>query len=351
MRIKILSYGLTAKPSPAAQYRVQLVLAVAGCLVAAAGGCKANGADDRVNPGPAGGTPSGGAAVSGTLAHPQVPDDAIPAEKTGGFDGKKAYEHVAKLVGFGPRPAGSQAILQAQDYITSQLSSYGCTVDTDSFSADTPTGRLPMKNIVAKVPGERQGIILLATHYDTKRLDNFVGADDGGSSTGVMLELSRRICEQRPRYSVWIAFFDGEEAVHKEWQDPDNRYGSRQMAAKMSASGDLKKVRAMILADIVGGKSLRIKREENSTKELTDVIWGAAKQLGYGEIFIDQGMPVEDDHLSFLQRGVPSADIIDLENSAGYWHTAQDTLDKINARSLGIVGHVILESVKDLQYK
>ena len=114
----------------------------------------------------------------------QVPDDALPAEKTGGFDGKLAYEHVAKLVGFGPRPSGSQAIAQAQDYITSQLSSFGCTVDTDSFSSDTPAGRLPMKNIVVKIPGERQGIILLATHYDTKKLDNFVGADDGGSSTG-----------------------------------------------------------------------------------------------------------------------------------------------------------------------
>src|SRR5690348_2385598 len=124
-----------------------------------------------------------------TTALPQVSDDALPLEKTGGFDGAKAYGHVAELVTFGPRPTGSQAILQTQDYISSQLSSFGCTVDADSFSADTPAGRLPMKNIVAKIPGERNGIILLATHYDTKRLDNFVGADDGGSSTGVMLEL------------------------------------------------------------------------------------------------------------------------------------------------------------------
>ncbi len=281
----------------------------------------------------------------------QVADDALPAEKTGGFDGAKAYEHVAKQVSYGPRPAGSQAILQAQDYITSQLSSYGCAVDTDPFSSDTPAGRLPMKNIVVKIPGANPGIILLATHYDTKKLDNFVGADDGGSSTGVMLELARLLCGRPAKYSVWIAFFDGEEAVRKEWQDPDNRYGSRQMAAKMAASGDLKKIRAMILADLVGGKNLRIEREQSSTKAIVDVIWGAAKRLGYADVFVDQETPVEDDHLSFLSRGVPAADVIDLVNSAGYWHTPQDTLDKISAKNLGIVGHVLLESVKTLQSK
>jgi hypothetical protein len=314
-------------------------------LLPALAGCKSNETNDHAS---AAGKP----AVAAPVAIPQVPDDALPADKTGGFDGTLAYNHVAKLVSFGPRPSGSQAITQAQDYITSQLSSFGCTVDTDAFSSETtPAGRLAMKNIVAKIPGEREGIILLGTHYDTKRLDNFVGADDGGSSTGLMLEMARRMCEMRPRYSIWIAFFDGEEAVRLQWQDPDNRYGSRQMAAKMAASGDLKKVHAMILADLVGGKNLTLEREQYSTVALTDVIWGTAKRLGYGSIFVSQSMPVDDDHLSFLQRGVPSADIIDLVNSAGYWHTPQDTMDKVSAKSLGIVGHVILESVRELQTK
>jgi glutaminyl-peptide cyclotransferase len=304
-------------------------------------GCKATGADDHAS--------AAASSANASKPAPQVSDDALPAEQTGGFDGALAYEHVAKLVGLGPRPAGSSGIAQAQDYITSQLSSFGCTVDSDAFSSDTPAGRLAMKNIVVKISGERQGIILLATHYDTKRLDNFVGADDGGSSTGLMLEMARRMCQQRPRYSIWIAFFDGEEAVRPEWKDPDNRYGSRQMAAKMAASGDLKKVRAMILADIIGGKALGIRKEQYSTKELEDLIWATAKRLGYGQIFLDQVTPVDDDHLSFLQRNVPSADVIDLVNSAGYWHTPQDTLDKISAKSLGIVGHVIQESVKELQ--
>ena len=312
-------------------------------LLLSLGGCKANSTEDHAG--------SKVVAAPAVVAAAQVPDDALPAEQTGGFDGKQAYEHVAKQVSFGPRPSGSQAIAQAQDYITSQLSSFGCTVDTDAFYSDTPAGRLAMKNIVVKIPGEKPGIILLTTHYDTKKLDNFVGADDAGSSTGVMLELARLLCAKRGQYAVWIAFFDGEEAVRKDWQDPDNRYGSRQMAAKMATSGDLKKIRAMILADLVGGKALRIEREQNSTKELVDLIWSTANRLGYGEIFVDQTMPIEDDHLSFLSRGVPSADIIDLVNSAGYWHTPQDTMEKISAKNLGIVGHVILESVKELQKK
>jgi hypothetical protein len=317
-----------------------------GCCLLLLAGCKTTATGEAAD---SGNKPF----MTGTTSAPpaQVPDDALPMEKTGGFDGAKAYAHVAKLVSFGARPAGSQAILQTQDYISSELSSFGCIVDSDSFSADTPAGRLPMKNIVAKIPGERQGIILLATHYDTKKLDNFVGADDGGSSTGVMLELARKMCAMRPHYSIWIAFFDGEEAVRKEWQDPDNRYGSRQMAAKMAASGDLKHVRAMVLADLVGGKALGIHKEQNSTKELADLIWGTAKRLGYEQVFIDEATPVDDDHMSFLARGVPSADVIDLVNSAGYWHTPQDTLDKISARSLGIVGHVLLESVATLQTK
>jgi len=322
------------------------VLAICGVLLLLSfAGCKSNTTDDHAS------AASKPVAAPAPIAVPQVPEDALPAERTGGFDGMLAYNHVAKLVAFGPRPSGSQAISQAQDYITSQLSSFGCTVDSDAFSSDTPAGRLAMKNIVVKIPGERQGIILLGTHYDTKKLDNFVGADDGGSSTGLMLEMARRMCEMRPRYSIWIAFFDGEEAVRQQWQDPDNRYGSRQLAAKMAASGDLKRVHAMILADLVGGKNLQLEREQYSTVELVDLIWNTAKRLGYGSIFVNHAMPVDDDHLSFLQRNVPSADIIDLVNSAGYWHTPQDTMEKVSARSLGIVGHVILESVRELQTK
>jgi glutaminyl-peptide cyclotransferase len=322
-----------------------IVALVSTCLI----GCKASGNE----PGGAAGQPPFMSAVASTP--PQTADDALPPEKTGGFDGAHAFALVAKQVGFGPRPAGSPAILKLQDFLQAELKSYGCTVEADSFSADTPGGRLPMKNILVKIPGEKPGIILLGTHYDTKRLANFVGADDGGSSTAVMLELARLLCRQRGKYAVWIAFFDGEEAVNHDWKDPDNRYGSRQMAAKLSASGDLPKIKAFLLADLVGGRKLHVKKESYSTKSLTELVWTTASRLGYQSVFLNEESSIEDDHLSFLSRKVSSMDVIDLDNGADgdvyYWHTAQDTLDKISAKNLAIVGHVFLESVKQLQSK
>lgn len=280
---------------------------------------------------------------------PQASDDAPPPDKTGGFDGKRAYELVAKQVGFGPHPSGSPAIAKVQDFLQTELKSYGCTVDTDSFTADTPVGRLPMKNIVVKIPGEKPGIILLGTHYDTLlTVPNFVGADDGGSSTALMLELARLLCPHHGKYAVWIAFFDGEEAM-QHWSDTDSRYGSRQMAAKLAMSGDLKKVRAFLLADIVGGRKAQFLRETSSTPELINLFWNTAHRLGYNALFRDTTTSAEDDHDSFLTRGVPSVDVIGDFINNGYWHTAQDNMDVISAKTLAAVGHVFLESIKELQ--
>jgi len=323
--------------------RIILRTAAFACLLPTGlTGCKATGND------------SNGAATqplpisAAASAPPQTADEAPPPEKTGGFDGKRAFAHVAKQVSFGPRPSGSQAIVHLQDYLQSELKSYGCNVETDSFGADTPVGRLPMKNILVKIPGEKPGVLLLGTHYDTKILDNFVGADDGGSSTGVMLELARLLCPQHGKYGVWIAFFDGEEAV-KVWSDSDSRYGSRQMAAKLAASGDLKKIRAFVLADIIGGRTARFLREAQSTPALVDLIWSTSANLGYSSIFPNESTSADDDHLSFLKRGVPSVDVIGDFLNNGYWHTPQDSLDKISPKTLAIVGHVFLESVKQLQ--
>jgi glutaminyl-peptide cyclotransferase len=321
--------------------RRRLELVCAALLIVALAGCKSNESS------PAAGAPF---VSAGSKPAAQMPDADTPApEKTSGFDGNRAFADVAKQVNFGPRPSGSQAIAQVQDYILAELSSAGCTADFDAFNGQTPAGEIAMKNILVKIPGERPGIILLATHYDTKRLDNFVGADDAGSSTAVMLELARSLCAQHGRYQVWIAFFDGEEAVNREWKDPDNRYGSRQMAAKLAMSGDLPKIRAFLLADIVGSRELRIKRDANSDKALTDLVWTTAKNLGYSGVFVNDPTSIEDDHQSFSARGVRTVDVIDLE--IPYWHTAQDTLDKISSKSLAIVGHVFVESVKELQTK
>ena len=214
-----------------------------------------------------------------------------------------------------------------------------------------------MKNIIAKVPGTGQGIILLLTHYDTLRLDNFVGADDGGSSSGLMLEMARLLCAgPKRKYAVWIAFLDGEEAQVvtngvAQWTDADSVYGSRELAARLDLSGDLKHVRAVILADMIGQKNLHILRESDSTKWLTNLVWSTADRLGYANVFLSSETQISDDHQPFLKRNVPAVDIIDFDDysNAGYWHTPQDTMDKLSPRSFSIVGYVILESVAELQ--
>lgn len=281
-------------------------------------------------------------------------EPAPPAQETGGFDGQKAFEHVAQLVAFGPRPPASDGIHRAQDYIRNQLRSYGCQVDEDDFHAQTPIGDVAMKNIVAKVPGDGPGIILLLTHYDTlSSVKDFVGANDSGSSTGLMLEMARLLCAKKQANAVWIAFLDGEEAFVDWNQNEDHTYGSRELAARLAVSGDLKRVKAVILADMIGETNPVFMRETNSTKWLTDLVWKKAAALGYKDIFVSRESEVSDDHQSFLARGIPSVDIIDLDGYTrlGYWHTTQDTLDKVSARSLAIAGYVILESVDELQKK
>jgi glutaminyl-peptide cyclotransferase len=280
----------------------------------------------------------------------ETPQQTAPApDKTGGFDGQQAFRHVADLVAIGPRTAGTDGNHRAQDYITGQLKSFGCPVDSEAFHTPTPIGDTEMKNIVVKISGNSPDIVLFLTHYDTKRLPNFVGADDGGSSTGVALELARLLCPRKNALTMWIAFLDGEEAFNLQWNDPDNTYGSRELAARMAISGDLRRVKAVLLVDMIGSRDLRIKRDANSTSWLTDMVWSTASRLGYSDIFVSSSTAVEDDHIPFLRRSVPAVDIIDLE--IPYWHTPQDTLDKLSARSLAVVGHVLITVVPQLEQK
>jgi Zn-dependent M28 family amino/carboxypeptidase len=166
-----------------------------------------------------------------------------------------------------------------------------------------------------------------------------------------MLEMARLLCGRKDANAVWIAFLDGEEAQLEEWTDTDSVYGSRELAARMAVSGDLKRVKAAILADMIGQKNLQIPKEANSTKWLTDLVWSTAARLGYKDVFVSRSIPIDDDHQPFLKRGVPAVDLIDFDGFQDYWHTPQDTLDKISARNLGIVGHVVLASVAELQTK
>jgi glutaminyl-peptide cyclotransferase len=291
------------------------------------------------------------AAASAQNAAPiaAAPSDALPADKTGGFDGAKAYDHVAKIVAIGPRPPDSDGIHREQEYIHAQLKDFGCTVEDDDFHSSTPIGSVAMKNIVVKIPGNMPDIILLLTHYDTLKKDGFVGAVDGGSSTGLMLEMARLLCAKEQKLGVWIAFLDGEEAFVDWEKDNDNTYGSRQLAARMALADEIKHVKAVILADMIGPKNLRIMREPNSTGWLVDMVWSNAAKFGYQDAFVPmETTQISDDHLPFKQRKVPVVDIIDLADYP-YWHTNDDTIDKVSAKSLGIVGHVILATVDNLQ--
>jgi len=289
------------------------------------------------------------------------PPATLPPSATGGFDGAPAFEHVRKLVEIGPRPPGSDGIHRAQAYIISQLKSFGCPVEEHDLQGSTPLGDIAMKNIIAKIPGTGSGIVLYTTHYDTVRLPNFVGADDGGSGTGTMLELARIFCARKTKSALntWIVFFDGEEAQENwpdknsvQWTNTNSTFGSREMAASMALSGDLKHVKAMILADMIGSHDLKIKRDTGSTPWLNDLIWATALRLGYGNVFVNETTTVGgDDHFSFIRRGVPGCDIIDFDIASSYWHTPQDTLDKVDPRSLAIVGHVFIETLPTLEKK
>jgi glutaminyl-peptide cyclotransferase len=295
------------------------------------------------------------------VAQVSNPPALLPLSATGGFDGAQAFEHIRKLVAIGPRPPGSEGIRRAQTYIISQLKSFGCPVEEHDFHGSTPLGEIPMKNIIVKIPGTSSGIVLFTTHYDTIRLPNFVGADDGGSGTGTMLELARIFCARKIKsaLNIWIVFFDAEEAQENwpdknsvQWKDTNSTFGSREMAASMALSGELKHVKAMILADMIGPSDLKIKRDTGSTRWLTDLIWTTAAHLGYGNVFVNETTTVGgDDHFSFIRRGVPGCDIIDFDVQPTYWHTPEDTLDKVDPRSLAIVGQVFSEALPALEKK
>jgi hypothetical protein len=272
------------------------------------------------------------------------------------FSGERAFEHVRRLVDFGPRPAGSKALERARRYILEQLPT---GARREEWTADTPAGRVKMVNIVLDVPGETAETIIIASHYDTKRFKEFrfVGANDGGSSTGVLIELARLLSDpgRRGRFTYRFVFFDGEEAVCREWDDcgkpgaPDNTYGSRHHVAQLRAAGRLKGVRALILLDMVGYEKLELGRDEMSTPWLVDLVWGTARELGYSKQFVARAESVGgDDHEPFLRAGVPSVDLIQL-GTYPHWHTAGDTLDKIAPASLKAVGDVVLASLPRLE--
>lgn len=265
------------------------------------------------------------------------------------FDSSRAWDHLRQQVAIGPRPAGSAGNLKNREYITRTLAAIGLTTVEQAWEASTPLGPIKMVNLIATIPGRRPDRIVLASHFDTKlfREFRFVGASDGASSTAALLELARVIKARRQLpFTIELLFLDGEEATG-EWRDPDHTYGSRHYVEVARKTGTLKSLRAMILLDMIGDRDLNIRRESNSTPWLTDIVWNVARKLGHQRHFISEAMAVEDDHLHFLKAGVPSLDIIDLDYAA--WHTAQDTLDAVSARSLQVVGDVVVAALPEIE--
>ena len=267
-----------------------------------------------------------------------------------GFSGERAFNDLRQLVQFGPRSAGSENLERARAYIRHQLSASGAQLLDDSFGATTPVGKIPMTNVIGVLRGEKPTVVILAGHYDTATVDGirFVGANDGGSSAAFLLEMARVLSQRKNNFTYWVVFFDGEEAL-KEWSPSDSLYGSRHLAEKLSHEGTLGQIKALILVDMVGDQHLNILRESHSTAWLSDLVLRSARTLGYEKSFSGGTFPVEDDHLPFLARGVPSVDIIDLTPFRSYHHTAQDSIDKCSPESLTVVGRVVLAMLVELE--
>jgi Zn-dependent M28 family amino/carboxypeptidase len=277
---------------------------------------------------------------------------AAPAQAH--FNGAKALEYTRQFVAIGPRWPTSQGHVKAEEFLRNQFRHD--QLEEDAFTANTPIGAVPMRNFIVRFPGKKDGAIVLATHYETNyplRNINFVGANDGGSTTGLLIAIADQLRAQTAGgkkldgYSVWLLFDDGEEAF-QAWTDSDSTYGTKHLAARWGRDGTLGKIKAFILADMIGDKDLDIQRESKSTGWLVDLVRQAAHKFGYDRHFFQTEEAVEDDHLAFVDRGVPSIDVIDLDYGPNnsYHHTAQDTMDKISAKSLTIDGDVFMETIR-----
>jgi glutaminyl-peptide cyclotransferase len=290
-------------------------------------------------------------AVVSTSSGPAPPTRPVVAA----FNGERAMDHVRKQIDFGPRPPDSQQLARTRAYISNELKSYGLNVSLDEFTAATPQGEKKMANVVAEIPGETKNLILLTSHYDTKYYKDmyFVGANDPASSVATLLEIGRVLgsIKEKPKVTYRLVFFDGEEAFCEGWSDcggedsPDNTYGSRHYVSQLKAKNELPNTSAMILLDMMGYKNLELGRDPMSTRWLQDIVWQTGRELGHAKIFVDREEGVGgDDHEPFLKAGIDSLDLIQL-GSYPHWHKADDTVDKVSAQSMKIVGETVLASL------
>lgn len=276
------------------------------------------------------------------------------AEENGGagFSGASALQFTRSAVALGPRPVDSAAHRKLQAFILGKLKTFGCAVEQDTFAAQTPIGPKRMNNIIAKAGGSSKQIVVFTGHYDTKLMQDrvFVGANDAGSSTGFLLEMARVLCGKTRKNSVYLVWLDGEEAI-ENWSPDDSLYGSRHLAKKWKEDGSLQRIKALINVDMIGDSDLNIVHEWNSTAWLRKLVWDTAKTLGYSQHFSVVDGAIDDDHMPFLQAGAPALDLIDFNYGPqnAWWHTEQDTIDKLSARSFQVIGNVLLKVLARLE--
>jgi len=273
------------------------------------------------------------------------------------YSAQAAYGYTAKVAGFGERWPGSPGHQKTQDLVKQVLTKNGARIETDDFTATTPRGPIAVHNIIGKFnvnSDPKQGIFILAGHYDTLFKPGFIGANDGASSTGILLAFADALKDQKTKMQIWLVWTDLEEALESFVGD-DGLYGSRHLAQKLAANGTAPRIKGFFLLDMIGDKDLGVARETTSKAWLQDYIAQAAKQLGYSQYFFQYEASIIDDHAPFLRAGVPAVDVVDarfgrmgpnLDGMGEFHHANTDTMDKVSQRSLEIVGRTILKTVE-----
>ena len=270
----------------------------------------------------------------------------------GTFDGQRAFAEVEALVQISPRDAGTPNGRKAAEHILQRLKDNGIAAEIDTFNDQTPEGQKTMHNIIGRIPGKTDRWIILGSHFDTMPgIENFQGANDGGSSTGVLLELARILAPQQPDVGIMLVFFDGEEGI-AGYIPGDGLHGSRHLANQLVESGAYKQIDAMILLDMVGDADLHITIPANSSRALIKEVLDAAHATGHREhVSVSRHSIIIDDHVPFLQIGIPAINLIDFKYGSqpglnDFWHTSDDHLQNISAESLEISGQIALQLLK-----
>ncbi len=275
------------------------------------------------------------------------------------FDGDRAFAEVEALVAISPRDAGTSNGWKAAEHISQRLESFGIETKIDTFTDMTPEGEKTFRNVVGRIPGKTDRWIILGSHFDTMPgIENFQGANDSGSSTGVLLEIARMLGQERlvPEVGILFAFFDGEEGI-AHYVPGDGLHGSRHMAESLVQTGEVKNIKAMVLLDMVGDKDLHFTIPYNSSRSLVKEVLDAAHTTGHRDRFsLSRGSIITDDHVPFLEIGIPAIDIIDFRFGSepglnNYWHTEEDNLKNISAQSLEIIGEITLQLLEQLAFQ